>query len=137
MVALGLFLLLVSGLLTVGMVIQNTDSSSASVFGQAVSGTVGGLFLAGVITGAVAILGVMLMIGGLGRRRARRAGLKRQVRDARGEKESLTEENARLQGELDAARSGGPAYPADGDVAGQPADNNAEATSGKHGLFHR
>jgi hypothetical protein len=115
------------------MVIQNTDASSASVFGQAISGTVGGLFLAGVVTGAVALLGIMLMLAGASRRRARRAGLKRQVREVRGEKESLAEENARLQSELEATRSGA-GLPGD-DIANGP---HADATkSGRHGMFSR
>ena len=138
MVALGLFLLLIAGAVTVGMVLQNTDASSASVFGQAVNGTLGGLFLAGVITGAVALLGVTLIIGGLARRRARRVGLKRQVREAHGERETLAEENARLQGELDATRSGSNAYPDNaGTVAGRHADETDPATSERPGLFRR
>ena len=132
MVVLGLFLLLIAGLVTAGMVLQNTDASSASLFGQAVTGTVGGLFLAGVITGAVALLGVMLMLAGLTRRRARRASLRRQVRDAHGERESLAEENARLKSELQARGSEG--YPG-GDTV--PSESTSESTSGKHGLFHR
>ena len=111
MVVLGLLLLLAAGALTAGMALQNTDPVSASLSGQALSGTVGGLFLAGVVTGAVAILGVLLMLSGLSRRRARRAGLKQQVREARVEKETLAEENARLQRELEASRAGADAYP--------------------------
>jgi len=133
MVVLGLLVLVVAGVVTAGMVLQNTDASMASVFGQAVNGTTGGLFLAGVITGAVALLGLMLLLAGVTRRRARRAGLKRQVREARGERESLAEENARLKGEL--ARQSDPAtYP------GADADETVAAGGagrGKHGLFHR
>lgn len=125
MVALGLLLVLVAGIVTAAVVIQNTDASSASVFGQAIHGTIGGLFLAGVIAGAVALLGVMLMIAGATRRRHRRLGLKRQVRDARGEKESLAEENARLQNELTSSRSDSTAYP------------DEDSRSGKHGLRRR
>src|SRR4051812_16594733 len=101
MVALGLLLLLASGALTVGMVLQNTDAASASAFGQSASGlTIGGLFLAGVVTGAIAILGLTMILAGASRRRRRRVGLRQQVLDARDEKESLAEENARLQREL-------------------------------------
>jgi uncharacterized integral membrane protein len=128
MVVLGLFLLIVAGVVTAAMVLQNTDASMASVFGQAVHATIGGLFLAGVIAGAVAMLGVMLMLAGATRRRARRAGLKRQVREARGERETLAEENARLQRELEATRSGS-------DLSGDVYPN--EQTAGKHGLFNR
>jgi len=105
MVVLGLLLLLAAALLTAGLVLQNTDVVTATLSGHTFSGTVGALFLAGAITGAVAILGVLMLLSGLGRRRTRRAGLKRQVRDARVEKESLAEENARLQRELEATRA--------------------------------
>jgi hypothetical protein len=144
MVVLGLFLLVVAGLVTGAMVLQNTDASSASVFGQAVNGTVGGLFLAGVIAGAVAILGVMMIVAGLARRRARRVGLKRQARAAHSEKETLAEENARLQRELEESRTGAAAYPTE---SGHTPDGTypAEGTGGRHagsadshkGLFRR
>lgn len=128
MVALGLFLLVLSGALTAAMVLQNTDASSASAFGQAVTGTTGTLFLAGVITGAVGLLGIMMIMAGLARRRGRRRGLKQQVRAERGERETLAEENARLRRELDGTGSGDGVYP------------DEDATTGKHaraGLFHR
>jgi hypothetical protein len=127
MVVLGLFLLVLAGGVTAAMVLQNTDASSASVFGQAVTGTTGTLFLAGVIAGAVGLLGLMMMMGGLTRRRGRRRGLKQQVRSERSEKETLAEENARLQRQLDGTRSED-VYP------------DEDAATGRHarsGLFHR
>jgi ABC-type multidrug transport system fused ATPase/permease subunit len=129
MVALGLFLLVLSGALTAAMVLQNTDSSSASVLGQAFTGTTGTLFLAGVITGVVGLLGVLLMIGGLSRRRRRSSGLKQQVQAERGEKETLAEENARLQRELEQTRSGSDSIGAEEAAAGRHAERGR--------LFHR
>lgn len=133
MVALGLFLLLIAGAVTAGMVIQNTDASTVTLLGQAVTGTLGGLFVAGVITGVAALLGITLMLAGARRRRARRIGLKRQVRDARGEKESLEEENLRLKRELESTREAQPAYPTD------QSDEYAASPSAGEGrsLFHR
>lgn len=136
MAVLGLFLLIVAGVVTTAMVLQNTDASRASVFGQAVHASLGGLFLAGVVTGAIALLGLTLMLAGARRRRARRNGLKRQVREAHGERESLTEENARLQRELEASRSGTrQAYPATDTTT----DTTTETTTGTgtRGLFKR
>jgi hypothetical protein len=134
MVALGLLLLVASGLLTAGIVLASTDVASVSAFGQVVSGvTIGGLFAAGVATGVLGLLGVLMMLAGLRRRRARRAGLKREIRDARVEKESLAEENARLQRELAATRSDSTVYPAD-DPVGRHADDPA---THEGGLFHR
>ena len=141
MVVLGLFLLVVAGLLTGAMMIQNTDASSASVFGQAVNGTVGELFLAGLITGAVAILGLMMIVAGVARRRTRRAGLKRQVRDAHTEKDSLAEENARLQRELEESRTTAAVYPTDPTSTPDgtyPVDGeNGRHADSTHGLFRR
>lgn len=142
MVALGMFLLALSGLLTAAMIVQNTEPSTASVFGQAVSGvTVGGLFAAGVATGIAALIGLTLILTGA-RRGKRRASLKREVRSVRGEKETLEEENARLQAELEAARSGVGGYPQDAgsaelDQEGTDgrADQHRAAAGGKHGLF--
>jgi membrane protein implicated in regulation of membrane protease activity len=132
MVALGLLLLLASGALTAAVVMANTDVVLVAAFGQTATGlTLGGLFLAGVITGAIAILGLTLMLAGASRRRARRAGLKREVQDARGERESLAEENARLRRELEAGRSDADVYP--DDTVGRHADTDAE----QHGLFNR
>jgi hypothetical protein len=136
-VVLGLLLLVLSGLLTAGMVLQNTDPAAVSLFGHAVTGlTIGGIFAAGIATGAVALLGLLMMLGGARRRRARRVGLKQQVREVRDERESLAEENARLKRELEATRgttlSDAPAYP----ETGQHIDNETDATA-KHGLFHR
>jgi membrane protein implicated in regulation of membrane protease activity len=131
MIVLGLLLLLASGALTVDLVVKNTDPTTAAAFGQSVSNlTTGRLFLAGVVTGAIAILGLLLIAAGASRRQTRRAGLKRQVRDALGERETLAEENARLQAELDAVdasqQSGTTAYPTDED-----------ATAGRHGDVER
>ena len=128
MIVLGLLLLLASGALTADLVVKNTDPTAAAAFGHSVSNlTTGRLFLAGVVTGAIAVLGLLLIAAGASRRQTRRAGLKRQVRDARGERETLAEENARLQAELDTAQqSGTTAYPTEED-----------ATAGRHSDVER
>ena len=136
MVVLGLLLLLASGALTVGVVMQNTDAVSVAAFGQTASDlSLGGLFLAGVVTGAIAILGLTMILAGASRRRTRRAGLKRQIRDVRDERETLAEENARLRDELGTARSATPAYADDtvypDDTVGRHSDTE------RHGLFNR
>src|SRR3954462_2865194 len=137
MVVLGLLLLLAAGALTVGVVMQNTDAVSVAAFDQTASGlTIGGLFLAGVITGAIAILGLTMILAGASRRPARRVVLKREMRDVGDERETLAEENARLRVELASSRSGQYAdddvYP--DDTVGRHAD--AETTEGR-GLFKR
>ncbi|MBK5305504.1 MAG: hypothetical protein JJD92_02320 [Frankiaceae bacterium] len=134
MVALGLLLLLASGVLTAALVMDNTDAVSVSVFGETISGlTQGGLFIAGVVTGAAAILGLTMMMAGAARGRRRRAVRKQQVLAARDEKETLAEENMRLKRELDASRSDDAVYPAD-ETDGRHVDTT---TDERHGLFHR
>jgi uncharacterized integral membrane protein len=140
MVALGLLLLLASGALTVGVVVANTDGTTLAAFGQATSAlNLGGVFLAGAITGAIAILGVTMVLAGASRGRARRAELRRRALDERQEKESLAEENARLRGELEGARPSSYAdeavYPEDRPV-GRHADTENTTENGR-GLFHR
>jgi gas vesicle protein len=115
MVLLGLLLLLVSGVFTAGMVLSNTDAVSASAFGSSLTNlSIGQLFLAGALTGLVFGLGLAMMLAGAARKRARRRGLKSQVKAVRSERESLAEENARLQSELEASRGGTEVYPAEG-----------------------
>ena len=134
MVVLGLLLLLGAGALTAAVVMANTDTVAVSAFGESATGlTVGGLFLAGVIAGAIAILGLTMMLAGLSRRRARRVGLKREMRDVRDERETLAEENARLRDELAASRSTSYA-----DDSVYPDDTVGRTTeTEKHGLFKR
>ena len=133
MVALGLILLVLSGALTLGVVLSNTDTTSASAFGVSLSNvSVGGLFLAGAVAGAVLMLGLALMVAGAARKRARRVQTKRVVRDVRTEKEQLEEENAELRSRL----AGSEPYPAtaqDGRTTEVPTDGS----HAKHGLFGR
>src|SRR6476469_7460055 len=108
MVALGLVLLVLAALLTLGIVLSNTDPANAAAFGVSLSGvSLGGLFLVGVVTGAVAMLGLTLFLGGGIRRRHKRVERKREVRSVRGEAETLAEENARLAAELEQTRGTG------------------------------
>lgn len=102
MVALGLVMLVLAALLTLGIVFSNTDPSNAAAFGVTLDNvSIGGLFLVGVIAGAVAMLGLTLMLGGSVRRRHKRVQAKREVRTAHGEVDALAQENARLAGALE------------------------------------
>jgi uncharacterized integral membrane protein len=121
-VVLGLLLLILSGGLTAAVLLQNTGSTSVDFLGLTFSGlTLGGVFAAGVVTGAVALLGLALMLGGARRRRARRLARRQEVREVRDERETLAEENARLQRELAERTNDATVYPTD-------------TTSGRHGV---
>ena len=88
--------------------VQRRDPSGAEAFGVSLSNvSVGGLFLTGVITGIVGALGLTMLLGGFARRRSKKVRSKRAVRSARGEAETLAEENARLQEQLARERAAG------------------------------
>ncbi len=122
MVVLGLILLVLCVVLGAGIVLSNTDPSSAEAFGVSLANvSIGGLFLLGAALGAVAMLGLGLMLVGAARKRARKLRLKREVKDVRSEQETLAEENARLQAQLEAERSPYPAEVDTSDVQGKHA----------------
>ena len=131
MAVLGLILLVLAVLVAVGVALSNDGDVDVELLGEAINGlTTGTLFLAGVATGVVGLLGLSLMLRGFKRRRAKRIAHKQQVHSARSDAESLAEENARLQEELarKQAANQADAYPTPtGDSAGQP---------GRHGPGH-
>lgn len=113
MVAVGLVLLVLCVLLAVGVVLSAGESVDADVFGVSLDRfSIGGLFLVGLIVGVIATIGLGLMLVGAARRRAKRAAAKREVRHVRDERESLAEENARLQAELQRTAAAPPLAPA-------------------------
>ncbi len=110
MVLLGAILLVLCLALGAGIVLSNTEAITAEAFGVSLSNvSLGGLFLAGVVIGALAVLALGMLLGGAARKRRKRAALKREVRTARGEQETLAERNARLEAELERERTSG--YP--------------------------
>lgn len=95
MVALGLVLLVVCVALGAGITLSNTDAVSAEAFGVTLSNvSVGGLFLLGAAVGALTVLGLVLMLMGGARKRAKHKAHKREV-------ETTAAENARLQEQLE------------------------------------
>lgn len=105
MIALGIVLVVLSGAFALGVALSNTSHTQAEAFGVSLSNvTLGGLFLAGVATGAVLLLGLALMLAGGGRKSRRRRAAKAEVKGVRTERAGLADENARLQEELVAER---------------------------------
>lgn len=133
MVAVGLVLIVLCALLTAGVVVTNGESVPAEAFGVSLDDvSIGGLFLVGVIVGAVAMTGLGLMLVGAARKRTKRVAVKREVRDVRGERADLAEENARLQAELDRSAS----VPIPGGAVGASSESVSADTdpdaSGRH-----
>ncbi|MCW2715976.1 MAG: hypothetical protein JWN88_3023 [Frankiales bacterium] len=102
MIVLGVLLLVLAILVAIGIVLGNGEAVRAELFGVSLDNvSVGGLFLVGLVTGALAMLGLGLILAGAARKRAKKKAARREVSSVRGERESLAEENARLQAELE------------------------------------
>ncbi|HST66115.1 MAG TPA: hypothetical protein VLM05_13075 [Mycobacteriales bacterium] len=88
MAVLGLILLAAAGVLTAAVVTSNTDSLAVSLWGVSVSNvTLGVVFVAGMITTVLAVIGLGLLMGGM--RRNRR--LRKERRTLRRENEQLAQ----------------------------------------------
>lgn len=105
MTAIGLIILLVAAGLAVDIVVENTKTLDASVVGQTLTGVnIGGFFVAGVIVGAAALLGLSLLIAGLRRTRMKARERKHLVRENRGAGQVAAERD-RLAAQLEAERA--------------------------------
>jgi hypothetical protein len=157
MAVLGLLLLVSAVGLSLDVIFQNTSSIRVDTLGQTFTLSSGWLFVAGVITGAVGLLGVTLLLGGMARGRRRRVALAQ----SRGASEELQADRDRLAAELDherarrtsttSARSQRRAAAASGnrpaidlaseERAGSASTENADGREpvavGRHGIFHR
>jgi hypothetical protein len=86
---LGLILLAAAGVLTAAVVTSNTDSLSIDLWGASVTNvTLGVVFVAGMITTVLAVVGLGLLMGGM--RRGRR--LRQERRTLRRENEQLAQQ---------------------------------------------
>ncbi|HEU0104370.1 MAG TPA: hypothetical protein VFR07_18835 [Mycobacteriales bacterium] len=117
MIVLGAILLVVAALFTLASVFNGSDVDYKILNLSIDHVSVGGLFMTGLITGAVAMFALSLVLGGGARKRHKSVERKREVKSARGQAETLEQENARLRDELSrqsTGRSGGGAVADDG-----------------------
>lgn len=106
MVIVGVVLLVLCLALAAAIGLSNPEPTTAEAFGVTLSGlSLSGLFLLGVALGALAMVALGLLMGGAARKRHKKTAAKREIRSARGESESLAQENARLQEELERERA--------------------------------
>lgn len=104
MIVVGVVLLLLAAIFTLASVFNGTDVDYR-VFGVNISHvSVGGLFLTGLVTGAVAMFAVTLLLGGGVRKGRKSREHRREVKAAHGQAETLEQENARLREELSTGR---------------------------------
>jgi len=133
MILLGLLLLVIAIVIVLVGVLSNMGSShllarSFEIFGYHVSGSTGRLLLIGFILGALAMLGVNLLLAGLGRGIKRRVSTRRQLKaDSRENKRLETERDQlahRLEDERAAKLSAG-AADQNGNASGSAGDRQA------------
>lgn len=107
MIILGTILLVLAVIVILGTVFTNGEAiPDLSILGVSVSDvSAGGLFLGGVVTGVVGMLGLSLLLGGGARKRHKAVERKREVKSVRGQAETLEQENARLRDELAGQRT--------------------------------
>ena len=130
MVLLGLVVLVLCLVVGAVVALNNPDTASVEAFGQSVSDlTIGGIFAVGAAVGALAVLGLGLMLSGAARKRSKKVALKREVQSVRSEQETLAEENARLAQQLQQERTGAVAQP----VERVPAEDTS-GRRGRHGV---
>ncbi len=133
MILLGLLLLVIAIVIVLVGVLSNMGSShllarSLEIFGYHVSGSTGRLLLIGFILGALAMLGLNLLLAGLGRGIKRRVSTRRQLKaDSRENKRLETERDQlahRLEDERAAKLSAG-AADQNGNTSGSAGDRQA------------
>lgn len=94
MVLIGFVLIAAAAVVGIDVAVQNNFAVDIDAFGQILSTTAAGVFVAGCVTGLVAALGIMLFRDGFIRSRRARA----EAREQRLERERMAEAYAREHG---------------------------------------
>jgi hypothetical protein len=76
------------------------------VFGYHVTGTTGTLFLYGIVVGALALLGLSLLLAGARRTSRRGSNARQGLAQSRRETAAVSQERDDMRGERDSARAG-------------------------------
>jgi hypothetical protein len=109
-VILGLIILAVAAIVGVAGVLGNADTAHAlthdfSVFGYHVTGSTGSLFLFGLVVGAVAMLGLALLLAGARRTSRRGSAARRELERSRRDTAAVTRQRDDLVDQRAAARA--------------------------------
>jgi hypothetical protein len=107
-IILGLIILVAAGIVGVTGVLANGGHAHAvthfAVFGYHVTGSTGTLFLYGIATGALAMLGLSLLLAGARRTSRRGRGARRGLAQSRRETAAVSQERDDLISQRDTAR---------------------------------
>jgi hypothetical protein len=119
-IIIGLVILVVAAIAGIASVLGNAGhghalTSGFSMLGYHVTGSTGTLFLYGIVIGAVAMLGLALLLGGARRSSRRGIAARRSLRQSRRETTAVSQDRDDLIGQRDeAARARAVSPPADG-----------------------
>ncbi len=128
MIIIGLVLLVVAVIFGVDLIFTNSHHiASPAIFGQSLGFTnEATLFVVGVITGAVLLLGIVLLLSGMrhkGAKAIRRHHEDKAAKNTRSERDRLASDNEHLRGELAQQHSNQEAAPtSSGAATDEPAD---------------
>jgi hypothetical protein len=132
-IIVGLVILVVAAIAGIASVLGNAGhghalTSGFSMLGYHVTGSTGTLFLYGIVIGAVAMLGLALLLGGARRSSRRGIAARRSLRQSRRETTAVSQDRDDLIDQRDAAARAGAASPlAGGTAAGGTAAEPAPA----------
>src|SRR6476661_3997728 len=109
-IILGLVILVAAVIAGVAGVLSNSGSGHElthgfAVFGYHVTGSTGTLFLYGIVTGALALLGLSLLLAGARRTSRRGQDARRGLAQSRRETAAVSAERDDLRGQRDTARA--------------------------------
>jgi hypothetical protein len=139
-IIIGLVILIAAVVAGVAGVLSNSGSDHAliqpfAVLGYHVTGSTGTLFLYGIVVGAMALLGLSLLLGGARRTSRRGREARRVLTQSRRETAAVSQVRDDLLGQRETAR----AYTAS-TLGNRPAANgngpSGDAGSGQHGRWH-
>jgi Sec-independent protein translocase protein TatA len=142
-VILGLVLLVAAVVVGVAGVLTNHGSAHAlhhgfSVLGYHVTGSTGTLFLYGVVVGAVAVLGLSLLLAGARRTSRRGSAARRGLKQSRSETAAVTKDRDDLIVQREAARSEAAGVRSDSSPLGDGDPNPFDGPRAKrHSFRHR
>jgi hypothetical protein len=131
-VIVGLVILVAAVIAGVAVVLTNSGHAHAAghfaVFGYHVTGSTGTLFLYGIVVGAIALLGLSLLLAGARRTARRGRDARRGLKQSRRETAAVTQDRDDLAGQRDTAR----AY-----TASNLGDDGAARNGSRPGVFAR
>ena len=141
-IIIGLVILVAAVVAGVAGVLSNSGSGHPlthhfAVLGYHVTGSTGTLFLSGILVGALAMLGLSLLLAGARRTSRRGRQARRGLSQSRRETAAITQERDDLIGQRETARAYTADTPDDGPADGgrQPGEDGGDGQRGKWRLF--